>query len=247
MATITTLQQSSTNLNYVLPFYRYWRGLGASIAFSVPSFILYMCSYRESKSQLAPYLGASSWSNYAVSGALAELCSSVVYVPLEVVTGRLMIREAKEPMSTIAMLRIINAEEGLRGFYRGYWLKTADLLPSAVIWWASYDKYKDWRYQKKQELTATDYGLASAVATVISSTATNFLDVIITRQQLASSKEVKQLRPNDHKSVIEITRNLINEVGLFRAMFKGLHMRLLHSLPSYVLCMTIMEVIHPEY
>lgn len=247
MATITTLQQSSTNLNYVLPFYRYWRGLGASIAFSVPSFILYMCSYRESKSQLAPYFGASSWTNYAVSGALAEMCSSVFYVPLEVVTGRLMIREAKEPMSTISMLRLIYTEEGLRGFYRGYWMKTADLLPSAVIWWASYDKYKDWRYQNKQELTATDYGMASAVATVISSTATNFLDVIITRQQLASSQEIRQLRPNDHKNVIEITRNLIKEVGLVRAMFKGLHVRLLHSLPSYMLCMTIMEMIHPEY
>lgn len=157
-----------------------------------------------------------------------------------------MIREAKESMSTISMLRLIHNEEGLRGFYRGYWLKTADLLPSAVIWWASYDKYKDWRSQEKRDLTAADYGMASAVATVVSSTATNFLDVIITRQQLASSKEIKQLRPNDHKSVFEITKGLINEVGLFRAMFKGLHMRLLHSLPSYVLCMTIMEVIHPE-
>lgn len=96
------------------------------------------------------------------------------------------------------------------------------------------------------ELSALEYGMASAVASTAAATASNFLDVVKTRQQLAVADEISMLRPDDQLGVVKVARNLIKEVGLFRALFKGLHIRLLHSLPSSILAMIIVEKVNPD-
>ena len=96
------------------------------------------------------------------------------------------------------------------------------------------------------ELTPTHYAIASAGATVVAQTSTNFLDVVKTRQQLAVSKEIAHLRPDDQLGVFTVARNLVKEVGFFRACFKGLHVRLLQSLPSSILSMVIVETLNPD-
>ncbi|ANB14098.1 mitochondrial iron ion transporter (predicted) [Sugiyamaella lignohabitans] len=91
-----------------------------------------------------------------------------------------------------------------------------------------------------------DYASASTLATAVACTATNFLQVIKTRTQVAASSEVGRIRPDDKESVIKVARNLIKEVGLLRASVKGLHMNLLHAMPASVLGMVIIEAIEPE-
>lgn len=98
----------------------------------------------------------------------------------------------------------------------------------------------------KQPLTASKYAVASAVAGVTSATVSNFLDVVKTRQQLAVADEIGRLRPDDKLGVWQVTRNFLKEAGVFRALFKGLHMRLMYSLPSGVLSMVIVEALKPE-
>ncbi|KAG5363897.1 putative mitochondrial carrier C4G8.08 [Yarrowia sp. B02] len=241
--TIRTLQQTSTNFNYILPLHRYWRGLGASVALTTPAFTTYMVSYRQCKRFLTPYLGDDSMANYVISGAVAELASSFIWTPMEVIKGRMQI--SAKNVSTLQIIKRIYATEGIRGFFRGYVMGIVVFLPHSVVWWVTYEKTKAWM-EKRGDLGLKEYAVSSAAATCTASVASNFLDVVKTRQQLAVSDEIKGMRPDDQKSVVQVGKNLIKEVGLGRALFKGLHIRLLHSLPSSVLSMIIVETLNPD-
>ncbi|CAN6674325.1 hypothetical protein TRVA0_051S00936 [Trichomonascus vanleenenianus] len=246
--TIRTLQQTSTNFSYVLPFARYWRGLGAAVALTTPAFTVYMVSYRQCKRELTPYLGGDAISNFVISGAVSEILSSVIWTPMEVVKGRMQILETTGKKTTFDLIRDIQKKEGPKGFFRGYWMGIGVFLPHSVVWWTTYEMIKSHLAKENphKPLSAMQYGVASAVACTTGATASNFLDVVKTRTQLAVSDEISRLRPDDQKSVFIVARNLIREVGLFRALFKGLHVRLMHSLPSGILSMIIVETINPD-
>ncbi|ODQ63205.1 mitochondrial carrier [Nadsonia fulvescens var. elongata DSM 6958] len=242
--TLRTLQQTSTNSSYILPFRSYWRGLGASLALTTPAFTLYMVSYRQCKKELTPYFGSDGMLNYVVSGAMAELVSSFGWTPMEVIKGRMQISGGQAVnKSTIDMCRYIYKNEGYKGFFRGYWMGIAVFLPHSVVWWVTYEEIKAAfkRVEKKEELSTWQYALSSAVSTTTAMIASNFLDVVKTRQQLAVSDEIASLRPDDQKSVIKVAKNLIKEAGFFQAMFKGLSVRLMHGLPSGVFCLVLFE------
>lgn len=247
MDTIRTLQQTSTNFSYVLPFARYWRGLGASVALTTPAFTVYMVSYRQCKRELTPYLGESAFCNYVISGAAAEIASSVIWTPMEVVKGRMQILESSG-RNTFWLMKDIYKKEGVKGFFRGYWMGIAVFLPHSVIWWTSYEVTKGYvgRDSPDGNLSALQYGFSSAVAATTAATGANFFDVVKTRQQLAVADEISKIRPDDQQSVLKVARNLIKEVGIFRALFKGLHIRLMHSLPSSILAMIIVEKLNPD-
>lgn len=228
-----------------------------------------MVSYRQSKRELTPYLGENSITNYVISGSVAEIASSVIWTPMEVVKGRMQI--SSSGVGTFELIRDIKRNEGIKGFFRGYWMGLVVFLPHSVVWWTTYEEVKrvlgeqqsksysssgdndisDIEADEKKivdlsELTPTHYAIASAAATVVAQTATNLLDVVKTRQQLAVSHEIATLRPDDQLGVFQVGRNLIREVGFFRACFKGLHIRLLQSLPSSILSMVIVESLNPD-
>lgn len=238
-----------------MPVRRYWSGLGASVALTTPAFTTYMVAYRQSKRELAPYLGGDSLANYIVSGTNAELASSFIWTPMEVIKGRMQIATAGEggkAPSTIGLVRRIYAAEGLRGFFRGYWLGIAVFVPHSVVWWSTYETSKTVLVRRNTkngasaELTPGQIAAASVVGTVCAASAANFLDVVKTRQQLAVSDEIRHLRPDDAQGVLQVARNLIREAGVVRAMVKGLHIRLMHALPSGVLSMVIVETLNPD-
>lgn len=64
-----------------VPISTYYRGLPVSVALVTPAFALYLCTYRQSKVSLQPYLGDST-ANYVTSGAIAEVVSSLLWTPL---------------------------------------------------------------------------------------------------------------------------------------------------------------------
>uniref|UniRef100_A0A060T6A7 ARAD1B10318p n=1 Tax=Blastobotrys adeninivorans TaxID=409370 RepID=A0A060T6A7_BLAAD len=251
--TVITLQQTSTNFSYVLPLRRYYQGFTASVALTAPAFTVYLASYRQCKQQLTPYFGEKSFINYIISGGVAEFASSSIWTPLEVIKGRMQILNSSS--STWQLMGHIYRNEGFKGFYRGYWMGIAVFLPSSVVWWASYEHFKDyaseWKRQRqglseRPDLSTLEYGLASGLATISSVSATNFLDVVKTRQQLAAADEITSMRPDDYRGVWNVGRNLVKEVGLWRALVKGLHVRLLHSLPTGIVSMAIVETISPD-
>jgi solute carrier family 25 (mitochondrial iron transporter), member 28/37 len=204
-----------------------------------------MVSYRQCKQELTPYLGEAAFSNYVVSGAVAEITSSFIWTPMEVLKGRMQIKEGQTSGSTYQLVKQIYRNEGVRGYFRGYWMGIAVFLPHSVVWWTTYEQAKTY-FSKEEDLGPLEYGVSSAVASTSAAIASNFLDVVKTRQQLAVAEEISCLRPDDQVGVFRVARNLIKEVGFFRALFKGLHIRLTHSLPTSVLAMVIVESINPD-
>jgi hypothetical protein len=173
-----------------------------------------------------------------------QIGSSFIWTPMEVVKGRMQI--SASGITTFQLLKEIKQTEGMRGFFRGYWMGIVVFLPHSIVWWIAYEEAKKALFKRYSELTPTHYALASASATTVAQTASNLLDVVKTRQQLAVSKEISSIRPDDQQSVFKVARNLIKEVGFFRACFKGLHVRLLQALPSSILSMVIIETLNPD-
>ncbi|KAK9323976.1 mitochondrial carrier domain-containing protein [Lipomyces orientalis] len=257
--TIRTLQQTSVATGYRLPFAQYWRGLPAAVGFTTPAFTIYLVSYRQAKKDLEPYLGNDTALNYIVSGAIAEFTSSVLWTPMEVVKGNMQLKSESKTGGTWAMIKQMYQTQGLKGFYRGYWVGLAVFTPHSIVWWYTYEKMKIYlkstnalneslagSTSSSLDLTASQYAIASAVSGTAAGTASNFLDVLKTRQQLAIAVEVSRLRPDDQLGLWKVAKNLIREVGIVRAMFKGLHVRLMYSLPSGILSMVIVEKLKPE-
>lgn len=222
-----------------------------------------MVAYRQTKHELAPVFGQDALATYIFSGAAAELCSSFIWTPMEVVKGRTQLSEART--STLSVVRSVYRAEGIKGFFRGYGVGVSIYVPHSVVWWIAYEKTKKalsknkWMQQlfgpnthlvqgnENGKLSPLLVALSSATATTSAACTTNFLDVVKTRQQLATSNEIINMRPDEARGgVLTVARNLIKEVGLFRAAVKGLHIKLLNSIPSSILAMMIVETLKPD-
>ncbi|KAK9459129.1 mitochondrial carrier domain-containing protein [Lipomyces oligophaga] len=258
--TIRTLQQTSLVTGYRLPFAQYWRGLPAAVAFTTPAFTIYLVAYRQAKKELGPYLGGTDTvSNYVVSGAIAELASSVLWTPMEVVKGNMQLKSNSDGKAggTLHMMRQMYQKQGLKGFFRGYWMGLVVFTPHSIVWWTCYEKLKIYLHNSNivssidkgdslTDLTSSQYAIASGISGIAAGTVSNFFDVLKTRQQLAVADEVSAIRPDDKLGLWKVARNLVSEEGLYRALFKGLHVRLMYSLPSGVLSMVIVEMLKPD-
>ncbi|KAK9323977.1 mitochondrial carrier domain-containing protein [Lipomyces orientalis] len=257
--TLLTLRQTSISTSYILPFRQYWRGVTISALLSTPAYALYLVSYREAKKEFAPYLGADSGLNYVASGVAAEVTSSVLFTPMENIKGRLQLKNGSGHESTSEMIKNIYKHEGLRSFFRGYWMSLLIYTPNSVFYWYTYENLKKLMrrssytdessassVQPSRDLTAAQYAVASSIATVGGESISNFFDIIKTRQQLALSDEIKRVRPDDQHGLVNVAKNLIKEEGLVRALFKGLHIRLMYALPAGVMSMVIVEKLKPD-
>ncbi|KAK9466054.1 mitochondrial carrier domain-containing protein [Lipomyces arxii] len=250
--TILTLRQASIKGGYILPFRQYWRGVTVSAVMSTPAFMLYLVSYRQAKKDLGSYFGTDSAFTYIFAGIVAEVTSSVFFTPMEVIKGRMQLRDGSGIASTSKLVKKMYETEGLRSFFRGYFMNLVIYTPNTVFYWYVYEHLK--KYIRRQnaatdstkELSTTQYAVASSLATAGSETVSNFFDVVKTRQQLALSDEVKLIRPDDRNSLLTVAKNLIKEAGLLRALFRGLHIRLMYALPVGALTMTIVESIKTE-
>jgi len=103
---------------------------------------------------------------YFLSAGIGAACASMLTHPLDVIKTRLQTQDCfcKEPPVTcprrmattaattaikapkytdfITSVRLINAEEGLRGFYRGLLPRAALSIPGAAMCWGTYESVK---------------------------------------------------------------------------------------------------------
>lgn len=243
--TMLTIHQTNHKASLIMPFRRYWSGLVPSVVFSVPAHAIDIVVYREAKTMLLPYLGSGSVLNYLCSSAMSQIVSALVWNPMDVVKGRMQIGD---PIPMRSVMRQIYQKEGIRGFYRGFWLGMGIYMPYNLVWWSTYEEGKRAarEYRKSVDLKPIDYFLTSAAATTLGETASNFFVVVKKRTQLATSAELSKLRPDDAKGILHVVRNLVKEAGIAKAFFRGLHIRLLSSVPGHALGMALMEMMAPD-
>jgi hypothetical protein len=197
----------------------YFQGLGPTLALSVPATGVYLSIYDKAKSYFATEyaLHRNGFACATLSGIIAETCSCLFFVPMEVIKEKLQVNS--KISSAASMISTIYQKHGLYGFYRGFFLTV--YLPYSVTYFVSYEHIKAAAltipsYNDRENLPfVANLGIAGLCAG-FASAITNPLDIVHTRVQVETNA-----------STWKVIRNLYTNEGGFRAFGKGLIPRVL--------------------
>ncbi|KAL8471809.1 hypothetical protein ACS0TY_029151 [Phlomoides rotata] len=216
----------------------FYKGFGTVITGTIPARIIF--SFALEKTKVVAYkmvepLSLSDLTKAAIAngigGMMGSTCSQVIFVPIDVISQRLMVQGYSGHSTTYSggldvARRIIKAH-GVRGLYRGLGLSIATYSPSSGVWWASYgaSQHMIWRFLdhgSETERTAPSEGkillaqasggiFAAATATLLS----NPLDTMKTRLQMTGHAYDKG------PTAKQVVRSLIADGG-WTGFYRGL-------------------------
>ncbi|GMH37613.1 hypothetical protein BSKO_05486 [Bryopsis sp. KO-2023] len=128
----------------------FYKGFGTVCVGTMPARVLYMSTLELVKTGVNSIthrlpmsdVGAAGTVNF-LAGGLASMSSQLVYVPVDVVSQRLMVLnnptcQSGKRMNGISMARLIIREEGIRGLWRGFSASLMTFVPNSALWWGSY-------------------------------------------------------------------------------------------------------------
>jgi len=178
---------------------------------NIPADIMYLYGYAMSKQTLISTNFGKKHPNlvHMLSGALGDFFSIVTVVPLEIVSQRLQIQDARiraqeearklspnsnlepiKPQTGVQILKKIAKEDGIRGLYRGVHLSLALFLPSSATWWgvSEFVKKPAAKAWGVKETNVLAHATAGATAGFVTSLMMNPVDVVKTRLQTSPVK-----------------------------------------------------------
>ncbi|KAF7822383.1 solute carrier family 25 member 44-like [Senna tora] len=212
-----------------------YRGFGINAAGGIPTRILFLTFLETTKVGSLRILEPFKLSETTqaalvngVAGLTAAFMSQAFYVPIDVVSQKLMVEgysgHAKYS-GAFDVARKVLRSDGIRGFYRGFGLSVMTYSPSNAVWWASYTSSQRfvWRYigdgteYEKATLSLQQLVLLQATggiaAGATASCATQPLDTIKTRLQVMGHVKTRTLK--------NVVKDLINEDG-WKGFYRGL-------------------------
>ncbi|XP_072951341.1 uncharacterized protein [Typha angustifolia] len=162
-----------------------------------------------------------------IAGMSASLCSQALFVPIDVVSQKLMVQGYsghENYNGGLDVARKILKSEGLRGLYRGFVLSAVTHTPSSAVWWASYGSSQRiiWRLLGQghdTEYVPSEWKIVSVQATggvvagALASCITTPIDTIKTRLQVMDYQKTQTAR--------QIVETLILEDG-WKGFYRGL-------------------------
>ncbi|XP_047310665.1 solute carrier family 25 member 44 [Impatiens glandulifera] len=209
-----------------------YRGFGTVITGAVPTRIIFLTALETTKIaafNLVKPFKLSEPTEAAIAngmaGMTASLCSQTLFVPIDVVSQRLMVQgysgHAKYN-GGIDVVRQIIKSEGVRGLYRGFSLSVLTYAPSSAVWWASYGSSQRfiWRilgagqeYSPSQGKIVCVQAAGGIIAGATASCITTPLDTVKTRLQVMGHERRQNIR--------QVVGGLIKEDG-WKGLYKGL-------------------------
>ncbi|CAN1839142.1 Solute carrier family 25 member 44 [Linum perenne] len=219
-----------------------YRGFGTVITGAVPARIIFLTALETTKVasfKMVESFKLSEASEAAVAngiaGMAASLCSQAVFVPIDVVSQRLMVQGYsghEKYKGGLDVARKIIKSDGIRGLYRGFGLSVMTYSPSSAVWWASYGSSQRviWRFlgYGSDAEPATPSGMnivlvqaaGGIIAGATASCITTPLDTIKTRLQVMGHERKSSAR--------QVVKNLVNDSGWI-GLYKGLGPRFISS------------------
>ncbi|CAN4082708.1 unnamed protein product [Withania somnifera] len=213
-----------------------YRGFGTVITGAIPARIIFLTALETTKvaafKMVEPFkLSEPVQAAIAngVAGMLASLCSQSVFVPIDIVSQRLMVQGYSGHASYnggLDVARKILKSEGIRGLYRGFGLSVLTYSPSSAVWWASYGSSQRFIWSRLLD-NKTDHGgptpsqgkivavqaAGGIIAGATASCVTTPLDTIKTRLQVMGYDK----RPTAR----QVVKQLIAEDG-WTGFYRGL-------------------------
>ncbi|KAK3149307.1 hypothetical protein QOZ80_3AG0215630 [Eleusine coracana subsp. coracana] len=218
-----------------------YRGFATVITGAVPTRIIFLTALETTKAaslKLVEPFKLSEPVQAAIANGLAGLsastCSQAVFVPIDVVSQKLMVGGYSghaEYKGGIDVARSIIKSEGVRGLYRGFGLSVMTYAPSSAVWWASYGSSQriiwsalghlnDEGNSPSQLKIAGVQATGGIIAGAVTSFVTTPIDTIKTRLQVMDN----QNKPKTS----EVVKKLIAEEG-WKGFYRGLGPRFFSS------------------
>jgi solute carrier family 25 iron transporter 28/37 len=236
-AQLTNSRLKSTKLHSLASLYR---GLPVTLCFSVPALSVYLSCYEATKQTLDTqyHIQRTSVVSHLISGCAAEIAAGLLFTPMEVMKNRLQTQQKYVTIGNRALAYKIFQTEGLRGFYRGYWMGLAVFVPHSMAYFVTYEKMKQWMIRDDAVVKPNVYMVCSSMAGVTSILLSTPLDIIKTRWQISAAEQGKQYR----QGPLSIAKHMLFSEGR-GALTRGLWARIAWGIPTTALSMTIFEVI----
>lgn len=177
--------------------------------------------------------------SHLLSGCAAEIAAGVLFTPMEVMKNRLQTQQKYVAIGNRALAAKIFETEGIKGFYRGYWMGLIVFVPHSMAYFGTYEKMKQWMiHDQDLPVKPNVYMICSSVAGVTSILLSTPLDIIKTRWQISAAEQGKQYR----QGPISIAKHMLFSEGR-GALTRGLWARIAWGIPTTALSMTLFEVI----
>ncbi|KAJ6844819.1 solute carrier family 25 member 44-like [Iris pallida] len=212
-----------------------YRGFGTVITGAVPARIIFLTSLETTKiasfKMVEPFkLSEPVQAAVAngIAGMAASLSAQTVFVPIDVVSQKLMVQGYSgyaKYNGGLDVARKIIKSDGIRGLYRGFGLSVMTYSPSSAVWWASYGSSQRiiWRLlghgSDQKETVPSSWKIVGVQATggiiagAVASCVTTPLDTIKTRLQVMDNTQKQTAR--------QVVKRLIAEDG-WKGFYRGL-------------------------
>mmetsp|Transcript_26408 Transcript_26408/g.55456 ORF Transcript_26408/g.55456 Transcript_26408/m.55456 type:complete len:301 (+) Transcript_26408:169-1071(+) len=156
----------------------------------------------------------------AAGGFCAVLASQLIYVPVDVVTQRVIVAQGRPgSASAYGEARAIIATNGVLGLYRGFGVSLLAYLPGGTVWWGAYGVV-DRSARAHFGLPRTAGHALGAIAAAIATVGTTApLDLVKTRVQLATGQQA----PSVASTLVAVIR-----VEGVSALYRGAAARFMH-------------------
>ena len=209
----------------------FYKGAGVNMAFTPLARGLFTLGFESSKT----VIGEGTLATDFASGTAAQLLSSFAYVPRDIIVERTAIdgqlkNQVGSSGSSLSTLRTVMAHEGFMGFYRAYLPHQFVWVPFNGIFFALLGKLHAVEESSGVPQSYMVGVFNTFVAAAGASLATNPIDVIKTRMQVAGAN------PDvfSYKGPIDCLKQLLRHEGP-SALFAGLVGRIMYVAPNFAL------------
>jgi solute carrier family 25 protein 44 len=134
---------------------------------------------------------------HGAGGFAAAFVSSLVYVPVDVVSQRMMLEGASGSLAQ-TVREVTSGPRGWRGLYRGLGISLMLGLPAGSLWWATYGSVRTALADEAPSSRGREFAhkaIASTAAAAVVVSVMSPLDMIKTRVQLLTDSAVCDSSP----------------------------------------------------
>ncbi|VDN04693.1 unnamed protein product [Thelazia callipaeda] len=214
--TVKTRLQSAQGFSAAGGLRNVYRGMGSVAVGSAPGAALFFCSYnflkQAANKESEPNEIIIAVAVNACAASFSEIVACVVRVPTELIKQRAQARQVHN-ISTIC--RKIYSQNGLRGFYQGFFSTVSREIPFSFIEFPLWELLKQLvtRVRKKHSTTPLESAACGSAAGSVAAAITTPLDVVKTQIMLDDSTS----RVSTSSTMARIWRN-----SGYRGLFAGL-------------------------